>query len=130
MSTTDIAQALSDLAMEQDVNHPTRYTKGFIECIDALEAAVVGKVPGEAIYVANIIKYLWRYEEKEPLRSLKSAKWYLDRLIEKVARRLSSDTAPICGTRPDEAKCGVQDACTSGESKSDSDHTRVVRVIS
>lgn len=77
----------ADDRMSADVNHPLRYTKGDIECIDALEAAVVGKSPDEAICVANVIKYLWRYEEKEPLRSLKSARWYLDRLISKVERR-------------------------------------------
>lgn len=66
------------------VNHPRHYTKGGVECIDALDAAVVGKPPDEAICVANVIKYLWRYEEKEPLRSLQSARWYLDRLIGKV----------------------------------------------
>lgn len=74
-------------SMEKNVNHPTRYTKGKVECIDALEAAVVGKLPDEAICVANVIKYLWRYEEKEPLRSLKSAEWYLKRLIAKVEAR-------------------------------------------
>jgi hypothetical protein len=70
-------------SMEKNVNHPLRYTKGKVECIDALESAVVGKSPDEAISVANVIKYLWRYEEKEPLRSLLSARWYLDRLIGK-----------------------------------------------
>lgn len=70
-------------SLEKNVNHPKRYTKGKIECIDALESAVVGKTPEEAICVANVIKYLWRYEEKEPLRSLKSAEWYLKRLIAK-----------------------------------------------
>lgn len=69
------------------VNHPRHYTKGDVECIDALDAAVVGKPPDEAICVANVIKYLWRYEEKEPLRSLQSARWYLDRLIGKVKNR-------------------------------------------
>lgn len=70
-------------SLEENVNHPKRYTKGKIECIDALESAVAGKTPEEAICVANVIKYLWRYEEKEPLRSLKSAEWYLKRLISK-----------------------------------------------
>lgn len=70
-------------SLEKNVNHPLRYTKGKVECIDALESAVVGKSPDEAISVANVIKYLWRYEEKEPLRSLMSARWYLDRLIGK-----------------------------------------------
>lgn len=70
-------------SLEKNVNHPLRYTKGKVECIDALESAVAGKTPEDAICVANVIKYLWRYEEKEPLRSLMSARWYLDRLIGK-----------------------------------------------
>lgn len=70
-------------SLEKNVNHPLRYTKGKVECIDALESAVAGKSPEDAICVANVIKYLWRYEEKEPLRSLMSARWYLDRLIGK-----------------------------------------------
>lgn len=77
-------------AAHDDVNHPLRYTKGGVECIDALDAATVGKPPDEAICVANIIKYLWRYEEKDPVRSLESAGWYLNRLIGKVRTRLGS----------------------------------------
>lgn len=73
-----------------DVNHPLRYTKGGVECIDALDAATIGKPPDEAICVANIIKYLWRYEEKNPVRSLESAGWYLNRLLGKVRARLGS----------------------------------------
>jgi hypothetical protein len=82
--TEDVEEsAKPEETLEKNVNHPKRYTKGKIECIDALESAVVGKTPEEAICVANVIKYLWRYEEKEPLRSLKSAEWYLKRLISK-----------------------------------------------
>lgn len=73
-----------------DVNHPLRYTKGGVECIDALDAATVGKPPDEAICVANVIKYLWRYEEKDPVRSLESAEWYLKRLIGKAKARFES----------------------------------------
>lgn len=99
-------------SMEQNVNHPRRYTKGKVECIDALEAAVIGKPPDEAIYVANVIKYLWRYEEKEPLRSLKSAKWYLDGLIGKLesksanaAEGIRFDCPPIDPSRGGKASC-------------------------
>lgn len=49
---------------KDNVNHPKHYTKGGIECIDTLKAATVGKTGIEAVCVANIIKYLWRYEEK------------------------------------------------------------------
>ena len=78
------------VAHDDDVNHPLRYTKGGVECIDALDAATVGKPPDEAICVANIIKYLWRYEEKDPVRSLESAEWYLKRLIGKAKARFES----------------------------------------
>lgn len=77
-----------------NVNHPLRYTRGGIECIDAIESAVVDKAPDEAVCIANIIKYLWRYEDKEPVRSLKSARWYLDRLIRKVEAR---EADYVCG---------------------------------
>ena len=70
------------------VNHPVHYTQGGIECIDALDAAVTRCPPDEAICVANVIKYVWRYMDKTPVESLKKARWYLDRLIGKVERRV------------------------------------------
>ena len=69
------------------VNHPAHYTQGGIECIDALDAAVTGCPPDEAVCVANVIKYVWRYKDKDPVRSLEKARWYLDRLIGKVKGR-------------------------------------------
>ena len=72
------------------VNHPHHYTRGNIECIDALDAAVTGCPPDEAICVANVIKYVWRYTDKTPVESLKKARWYLDRLIGKVERRTAT----------------------------------------
>ena len=63
------------------VNHPSHYTQGGIECIDAITAATVGKTGIEAVCVANVVKYLWRYEEKNGLEDVKKARWYLERLI-------------------------------------------------
>lgn len=63
------------------VNHPNHYKQGNIECIDALESATIGKSGIEAVCVANVIKYLWRYEEKNGLEDVKKAQWYLERLI-------------------------------------------------
>jgi hypothetical protein len=65
------------------VNHPSHYTSGAIECIDAIEAAVEGLEPQEAICVANVLKYVWRFKRKNGQQDLLKAKWYLDRLIEK-----------------------------------------------
>lgn len=68
-------------ALKDNVNHPSHYTQGKVECLDALESATVGKSGIEAVCVANIIKYLWRYEEKNGLEDIKKAQFYLNRLI-------------------------------------------------
>lgn len=68
-----------------NINHPLRYTKGDIECIDAIKAATVGKTGIEAVCVANVVKYLWRYEEKNGLEDVKKARWYLERLINELS---------------------------------------------
>ncbi len=66
------------------VNHPKHYTQGGIECIDAIKAATVGKSGIEAVCVANVVKYLWRYEEKNGVEDVKKARWYLERLIQEM----------------------------------------------
>lgn len=66
------------------VNHPSHYTKGRIECIDAIDSATVGKTGIEAVAVANVIKYLWRYEEKGGLESVRKAQWYLNKLTSEL----------------------------------------------
>lgn len=66
------------------VNHPSHYTKGRIECIDAIDSATTGKSGIEAVCVANVIKYLFRYEEKNGLEDVKKAKWYLNKLISEL----------------------------------------------
>ena len=66
------------------VNHPQHYTQGGIECIDALKAATVGKRGIEAVCVANVIKYLWRYEEKNGIEDVRKAKWYVERLLSEL----------------------------------------------
>lgn len=71
--------------MADNVNSPSHYNQGNIECIDCLKAATVNKPPFEAVCVANIIKYLWRYEEKNGLEDIEKAEWYLDRLHREVA---------------------------------------------
>ena len=67
-----------------NINHPLRYTKGNIECIDAIKAATVGKTGIEAVDVGHIIRYLWRYEEKDGLESVKKAEWYIKHLIKEL----------------------------------------------
>ena len=66
------------------VQHPLHYNQGGIECIDAIKAATVNKRGIEAVCVANVIKYIWRYETKNRLEDVKKAAWYIDRLIKEL----------------------------------------------
>lgn len=72
--------------MSDVVNHPTHYTNGDIECIDAIRASM-GKDKFYGYLKGNIIKYLWRYELKEkPVQDLEKAQWYLNRLIQEIKK--------------------------------------------
>ena len=70
--------------LNDNVNHPSHYTQGGIECIDALAAATKGLEGIEAVCTANCIKYLWRWKYKNMTEDLKKAQWYLNRLIQEV----------------------------------------------
>lgn len=63
-----------------NVNHPSHYTSGAIECIDAIKASLGPQ--GFADYCqGNITKYVWRYKFKNGVEDLKKAAWYLQCLI-------------------------------------------------
>lgn len=66
---------------ENMIEKPLHYTTGSIECIDAIEAAVIGLDGIEAVCAGNVIKYVWRHKRKNGVEDLKKAKWYLERLI-------------------------------------------------
>lgn len=72
--------------MKDNIN-PDHYKQGKVECIEALEAATTNKKGIEAVCTANIIKYLWRYEEKNGLEDVKKAKWYLEKLIKTLEEK-------------------------------------------
>jgi hypothetical protein len=63
------------------INHPQHYTAGKVECIDAIESATSGLTGIEAVCVANVIKYVWRFKLKNGTEDLRKALWYLERLI-------------------------------------------------
>ncbi|MFD1176877.1 DUF3310 domain-containing protein [Paenibacillus puldeungensis] len=67
-----------------NVEYPSHYIAGKIECIDAIEAATEGLTGFEGSLTGNIIKYMWRWKRKNGIEDLKKARWYLNKLIEKV----------------------------------------------
>jgi hypothetical protein len=67
--------------MNKDNINPSHYKNGKVEAIDAIESATVNKKGLEAVCVANVIKYLWRYEDKNGIEDIKKAQWYINKLI-------------------------------------------------
>lgn len=67
--------------MKDNIN-PSHYKQGTIECIDAIESATINKVGLDAVCTANVIKYIWRFEDKGGVEDLNKAMWYLQRMIQ------------------------------------------------
>ena len=66
------------------VNSPSHYKSGGIEAIEGIEASM-GPEAYAGYLKGSVMKYLWRYEKKgKPIEDLKKARWFLDRLIQKV----------------------------------------------
>jgi len=65
-----------------NVNHPPHYNQGGIECIEAIKAATGS---GFVKYcTGNVMKYLWRCDNKGGIEDLRKAAWYLDRAIKEM----------------------------------------------
>lgn len=71
--------------VRNDVEHPSRYMHGNVECFDMLEATLS---PREVIgfYKGCILKYVWREHDKGGFKDLKKAEMYARRLNEFCAR--------------------------------------------
>lgn len=64
------------------VEHPSHYTYGGIECLNAIEAALSSQDdPYRAFLTGQVLKYMWRWPMKNGLEDCRKAKFYLDRLI-------------------------------------------------
>jgi hypothetical protein len=67
------------------VNKPEHYASQGVECIDVILQNCRDLPGDQAALYANIQKYIWRYNSKgDPVRDLRKAKWYLDRLLDVV----------------------------------------------
>lgn len=67
-----------------NVNHPQHYTKGGVECIDAIRASMT-KEAFAGYCKGNVMKYIFRYEDKGGVEDLKKAQVYLGWLIDAEA---------------------------------------------
>ena len=64
------------------VDHPQHYTHSSIECIDIIRVMTADKAGIEAFCVGNVVKYLYRYQQKNGVEDVKKACWYLSKLVE------------------------------------------------
>ena len=70
--------------IDNKVSHPNHYqSKSGLECKDVIEAATEDLVGYEAVYTANIIKYIWRWKKKNGDEDLRKAKQYIDFILDK-----------------------------------------------
>jgi len=64
--------------VNDSINNPDHYTRGDIECIEAIEAWSLN------FHLGNVVKYVMRAGHKlnqEVIEDLQKARWYLDREI-------------------------------------------------
>ena len=69
-----------------EVNSPAHYTRGKTEAIDVIEDAIQdAPSPVEGLLQAQVLKYVLRLWLKgNPLKDAQKARWYLNRLIDKL----------------------------------------------
>ena len=72
---------------KDNVNRPSHYTQGKVECIDAIESATTNLIGIVAVCVANVIKYVWRFALKNGIEDLDKADYYLQKLRKKVREK-------------------------------------------
>ena len=65
--------------MGNNIKSPSHYVKGGLECIDAIKAVVSTITdPFEAYCTGNIIKYIWRWNDKNGIEDLNKAVQYIE----------------------------------------------------
>lgn len=70
---------MEEMALDE-VESPSHYTQGEIECIDAIRSALT---PEEfrGFCKGNVFKYMWRERSKQGDVSLGKARWYINEAL-------------------------------------------------
>lgn len=75
-----LVQMTPEVIAEDEVNSPSHYKQGDIECIDAIKAALTPE-EWRGYCKGNCLKYVWRERYKQQDTALAKAQWYLNRLL-------------------------------------------------
>lgn len=76
--------------MNERPDRPAHYRKGGIECVDALKAVMTAEEYRGFLH-GNVIKYLWRYQDKGGVNDLFKGQVYLYWLIEAEQERCRNE---------------------------------------
>ena len=79
----DRAIKMAVSSKHDNVNCPKHYCKGGLECIQVIKAQLTPEQNKGYLY-GNVLKYMWRWPEKNGLEDLRKAKRYLEWLIESL----------------------------------------------
>ena len=82
-TTNLIADVVNETCRE--INNPSHYNSGDVECIDGIEASL-SKEEFEGYLHGNIIKYVWRFKYKGGVKDLQKAEWYLKKLMGQLTK--------------------------------------------
>ena len=76
------------------VNHPTHYTSGGIECIDAMESAF-GIEWVQHFCACNAFKYIFRFLHKNGMEDIEKAVWYLNKYTELERKKVHEEVRKL-----------------------------------
>ncbi len=71
----------TETPVTDNVDHPSHYNQGGIECIDAMVSAF-GKESVKHFCICNAFKYVWRADHKNGIEDIDKAIWYLNKVKE------------------------------------------------
>jgi hypothetical protein len=81
-NATELEPYLSEDTLSEQIKKPERYNKrGKLECWDVILDQEMNFLEG------SVLKYLWRYKEKNGIHDLEKAKVYIDKLISEVEKK-------------------------------------------
>lgn len=65
-----------------NINHPARYCRNGVECIDIIGAVTANLMGKEAVCIGCAVKYLFRFKDKNGVEDLRKAIRYIEMAIE------------------------------------------------
>lgn len=79
---------------KENVDHPSHYNSGKIECIDAMESAF-GIEWVQHFCVCNAFKYIWRFLHKNGAEDVDKACWYLNKYKELEEKKVHAEVCSL-----------------------------------